>query len=621
MISENIKLSIVVPCYNEAKNIPLILSRFNEVISGRNDIELILVDNNSSDNSAEILQQQLPNYPFARTVFQKTPGYGAAVNKGLKTAKGEYLCWTHADMQTDPGDTIKALSIIQSKNNPQKHFIKGNRKKRPFVDNFFQGGMSVFETVALQKVLYDINAQPNLFHRSFLDNVPNPPDDFSFDLYFYYIAKKNSYKVERFPVLFPERMHGESTWNTSLKGKGKFIKRTINFTTKLKKKIREENKINVHRTDQIEEGRIQVGKVEAESSFNFEGIGHDRVDFNEIVKIVIKAGEFAKKYHGEVRRETDKSTMVSGEETYREEKAAFSFVDTECQKIIMQGLLKICPEKFGIIAEEQNDEINQLAAKFAHQNQLPDNKYTILIDPIDGTSNFCAATPTDPNHEKKRAYHNYWGVSLAIAYGREIVAGVIYYPKLKWKEQRENEEEEDNEGIVLKTIKGKGTRINDTRIVFDSPAPPIFSPDKPIRIGGALNNPQLKNLFPNIDTYGAFVVTFLALLKGGMKNPLEELTSILASVKPICSYIGRGANPLDIGCCALAYIEAGGFICNEKNEPINLFDYASFGEGNVSGKEKNFKIDTFFVMSKDKSYSDSVINYLNQNLGQINSIE
>jgi polyisoprenyl-phosphate glycosyltransferase len=44
------KLSIVVPCYNEAKNIPLILERFDQAIN-RPDVETVLVNNGSKDNS------------------------------------------------------------------------------------------------------------------------------------------------------------------------------------------------------------------------------------------------------------------------------------------------------------------------------------------------------------------------------------------------------------------------------------------------------------------------------------------------------------------------------------------------------------------------------------------
>lgn len=52
---KSVKLSIVVPCYNEKENLPLLLERFNEVIKGR-DMEVILVDNGSTDGSADVLR-------------------------------------------------------------------------------------------------------------------------------------------------------------------------------------------------------------------------------------------------------------------------------------------------------------------------------------------------------------------------------------------------------------------------------------------------------------------------------------------------------------------------------------------------------------------------------------
>ncbi|MFK5949592.1 MAG: glycosyltransferase family 2 protein, partial [Methylococcales bacterium] len=108
------KLSIVVPCYNEAKNIPLILKRFDEVID-RDDISVILVDNGSTDNSDIVLNELLPDYSFARKVTVKENiGYGFGILSGLNSCDSEYLGWTHADMQTDPMDVIKALDIIES---------------------------------------------------------------------------------------------------------------------------------------------------------------------------------------------------------------------------------------------------------------------------------------------------------------------------------------------------------------------------------------------------------------------------------------------------------------------------------------------------------------------------
>lgn len=232
------KLSIVVPCYNESKNIPLILEKFDSVIS-RSDIEVLLVNNGSIDNSQEILEELVPQYSFARIVkVEVNQGYGFGIVSGLKEAKGEFIGYTHADMQTDPGDPIKALEIIEKQSDPQNCYVKGARKGRPLFDQFFTIGMSAFESLFLGTKLWDINAQPNIFHRSFFDSVKEScPKDFSLDLYLLYMAQKRGLDVIRFDVVFPPRIHGESSWNTGLASKWKFIKRTIDFSVKLKKEL------------------------------------------------------------------------------------------------------------------------------------------------------------------------------------------------------------------------------------------------------------------------------------------------------------------------------------------------------------------------------------------------
>ena len=130
------KLSIVIPCYNESKNIPLILSRFDEVIK-RQDIEVVLVNNGSTDTSKEVIEQLLSKYSFARPVYVPiNKGYGFGILSGLKEAIGTYVGWTHADMQTDPYDVIKALEIIENESEAENIYVKGNRKDAHFLISF-----------------------------------------------------------------------------------------------------------------------------------------------------------------------------------------------------------------------------------------------------------------------------------------------------------------------------------------------------------------------------------------------------------------------------------------------------------------------------------------------------
>jgi glycosyltransferase involved in cell wall biosynthesis len=202
----------------------------------RLDVEVILVDNGSIDNTAEVLENLLPKYPGFRSIrVEKNQGYGFGIVSGLKAAKGEILGWTHADMQTDPQDAILGLELFE------KHgddiFVKGRRYGRPFTDIFFTVGMSVFETLLLARPMWDINAQPNMFSRRFFESWADPPEDFSLDLYTYYQAQICGLKVHRFQVKFGERVHGVSHWNVNWAAKRKFIRRTLDFSLQLKKKI------------------------------------------------------------------------------------------------------------------------------------------------------------------------------------------------------------------------------------------------------------------------------------------------------------------------------------------------------------------------------------------------
>jgi glycosyltransferase involved in cell wall biosynthesis len=230
-----VKFSLIIPCYNEAANLPLLLDRCAS-LGDLADMEVILVDNGSTDNSFEVLQALLPKYPHCRSIrVSINQGYGFGILSGLKAAKGDLLAWTHADMQTDPKDVLRGLEIFNARGNAI--YVKGQRIQRPLADVIFTIGMSVFETVLLRTRLWDINAQPNMFSRAFFESWANPPHDFSLDLYVYFTARHQSLPVYRFPVEFGERAHGVSHWNVNWAGKWKFIRRTIDFSFELKKRL------------------------------------------------------------------------------------------------------------------------------------------------------------------------------------------------------------------------------------------------------------------------------------------------------------------------------------------------------------------------------------------------
>ena len=234
------KLSIIVPCYNESKNIPLIISAFKKAVGTRQNIEVILVNNGSNDDSAEVFKSQLAEEKNFKLVnLEKNQGYGFGILSGLEAAAGDVLSWTHADMQTDPNDVIRGFDFyLQHKD--AEFFIKGKRKNRAALEFLFTFGMQVIASLALKTYLDDINAQPKIFSRKFYEKfIKNKaPYDFSLDLFVLYKARKNSLKIKEIEVNFAKRMHGEAKGGGSWKTRIKLIKRTFSYIFKLRKEVR-----------------------------------------------------------------------------------------------------------------------------------------------------------------------------------------------------------------------------------------------------------------------------------------------------------------------------------------------------------------------------------------------
>jgi glycosyltransferase involved in cell wall biosynthesis len=232
--------SIVLPCYNEAESIPLILKRFGQVLQDE-QVKLVLVDNGSTDNTPEVLVAALTNCNFAESI--RVPvniGYGYGIVQGLKHCNSPFIGWTHADMQTDPYDIFRAIKMLEAHSCSEQVYVKGQRRGRPLSDSFFTGGMGLIESLYMGTKLWDINAQPNLFHRSFFESWTNVPQDFALDLYAYFMARQKHLQIVRLDVQFPKRIHGQSKWNTGFKAKYKFILRTLEFSIKLKKSLKQE---------------------------------------------------------------------------------------------------------------------------------------------------------------------------------------------------------------------------------------------------------------------------------------------------------------------------------------------------------------------------------------------
>jgi dolichol-phosphate mannosyltransferase len=103
------KLSVVMPVYNERGTILEILDRVRAVDVDR---EIIIVDNCSTDGTREIIEKI--DFPEVRTIFQdRNRMKGNSVKKGIAAAQGEYTIIQDADLEYDPRDYLPLLEEVE----------------------------------------------------------------------------------------------------------------------------------------------------------------------------------------------------------------------------------------------------------------------------------------------------------------------------------------------------------------------------------------------------------------------------------------------------------------------------------------------------------------------------
>jgi dolichol-phosphate mannosyltransferase len=217
------KLSIIIPVYNEEKTIEEILRQVSAVKLPGVDREIIVVDDSSNDKSKEKIQNiQLKGIKLI--IHKENQGKGAAVVTGIKKSKGDIILIQDADLEYDPNDYPKLLKPIMSgkaevvygsrlKNYPLRFTGK---KKTPLITHYLGNRFLTFITNVLYgNDLSDMETCYKVFRREVVKGIEIKAKRFDFEPEFTAKIMKRGIKIHEVPIKVKPRGYDEGkkiTW-------------------------------------------------------------------------------------------------------------------------------------------------------------------------------------------------------------------------------------------------------------------------------------------------------------------------------------------------------------------------------------------------------------------------
>lgn len=207
------QISLSIPCYNEEEVLRDTVTRLASVFETAGvDVELVLVDNGSTDRTGEIMDELVDEgLPITKVVVDDNIGYGNGVLQGLAACRGTHVGFICADGQVEPADVLRVYQMCASSKTPR--LVKVRRRFR--MDGLNRKVVSVaynFMTAALFGGLgsIDVNGNPKVFPREYLEPMKLRSTDWFLDAEVMIRAKQLGLEVLEFNVLAQARGGGTS---------------------------------------------------------------------------------------------------------------------------------------------------------------------------------------------------------------------------------------------------------------------------------------------------------------------------------------------------------------------------------------------------------------------------
>jgi len=210
ILMEHPYLSIVVPVYNEERNLAPLMERLYPAVQGTGrPFEIIFTDDGSADGSLEMLRRMVQQYPEVRVIeFNGNFGQHMAILAAFESSSGDIVITLDADLQNPPEEIPRLVAEIE-KGHDVVGTIRQNRQ-----DSFFRKCASRIVNITTNRItgmqMRDYGCMLRAYHRYVVDNINRCRESTTFIPALAQTFASNPVEIE---VRHAERVEGESKYS------------------------------------------------------------------------------------------------------------------------------------------------------------------------------------------------------------------------------------------------------------------------------------------------------------------------------------------------------------------------------------------------------------------------
>ena len=207
--SKTLKLSVIIPVFNERNTIREIVKR---VMDSPSVIEIVIVDDGSTDGTRDILEDLKSNKMIRVILHKANIGKGAAVRTGINAVQGDLIIIQDADLEYDPRDYPLLLQPIQENIADVVYgsrFLGGARRPIYFWNMVANKILTFTTNILYNNILSDMETGYKLFKRDVVKDIQIKAKGFNFEPEFTAKLLKHGVRIYEVPIRFNPRLYSE----------------------------------------------------------------------------------------------------------------------------------------------------------------------------------------------------------------------------------------------------------------------------------------------------------------------------------------------------------------------------------------------------------------------------